>query len=541
MPTGTVTMLFTDIEGSTRLLKQLGDRYGELLADHRRLLREAFAAHGGREMDTQGDAFFVAFARARNAVEAAVSAQLALARHEWPDGVECRVRMGLHTGEPSVGEEGYHGMGLHRGARIAGIARGGQILLSSATAEVIHDDLPAGVSLRDLGQRPLKDIERPEHIYQLVAEGLRSDFPRPDTGRKESPRSRARLAGWALAATVAVVVAIVALLLGTSGGPSTAKATLVSADSVGIFDPAKGRLTGQVPVDASPGSVAAGDGSIWAANVDAATVSKIDPVKQVVIDTIQVGDGPDGIAFGGGFVWVANGLDGTVTKIDPRVDKPVSTIAVGNGPAGVAVGSRYVWVANSSDGSITRIDLETDRPLPAIQVGQSADGVAVGFDSVWVTSQAAGDVTRLDERTGRVIQPIQAGAGADAVTTGLGAVWVANSRGGSVTDVDPSDNSVHATVPVGDERRRDRRRVGLGQQRARGHALADRCERVACSRWRDRWQPPGGARRGLRPTFRRRPRLGRRPPRRHAHRAVAGRQQRGSREGAGLWARVDHE
>jgi len=115
IPTGTVTMLFTDIEGSTRLLKQLGERYGDLLADHRRLLRAAFAAHGGREMDTQGDAFFVAFARARNAVEAAVDAQRALAGHEWPEGVKCRVRMGLHTGEPSVAEEGYHGIGLHRG------------------------------------------------------------------------------------------------------------------------------------------------------------------------------------------------------------------------------------------------------------------------------------------------------------------------------------------------------------------------------------------------------------------------------------------
>ena len=135
-------MLFTDIEGSTYLLKQLGERYGELLEEQRRLLREAFAAHGGREMDTQGDAFFIAFARARNAVEAAVEAQRALAAHEWPDGVACRVRMGLHTGEPSVGAEGYHGIGVHRGARIAAAAHGGQILLSSATAEVVQEDLP---------------------------------------------------------------------------------------------------------------------------------------------------------------------------------------------------------------------------------------------------------------------------------------------------------------------------------------------------------------------------------------------------------------
>jgi len=134
-------MLFTDVEGSTRLLRLLGERYGDLLAEHRRILREAFAAHGGREMDTQGDAFFVAFSRARNAVEAAVGAQRALVAHEWPD-VECRVRMGLHTGEPTVRDEGYHGMGLHRGARIAGVAHGGQILLSGTTADLIRDDLP---------------------------------------------------------------------------------------------------------------------------------------------------------------------------------------------------------------------------------------------------------------------------------------------------------------------------------------------------------------------------------------------------------------
>ena len=133
LPTGTVTMLFTDIEGSTRLLKQLGERYGELLADHRRLLRAAVAAHGGREMDNQGDAFFFAFQRARDAVEAAIEAQRVLTVHEWTGGVECRVRMGLHTGEPSVGDEGYHGIGLHRGARIAAASHGGQILLSNST------------------------------------------------------------------------------------------------------------------------------------------------------------------------------------------------------------------------------------------------------------------------------------------------------------------------------------------------------------------------------------------------------------------------
>ena len=134
MPTGTVTMLFTDIEGSTRLLKQLGERYGDLLAEHRRILRESVAQFGGREMDTQGDAFFFAFDRARNAVGAAVLAQRGLVSGTWPEGAECRVRMGLHTGEPEVGDEGYHGMAVHRGARICTAAHGGQVLLRTRRA-----------------------------------------------------------------------------------------------------------------------------------------------------------------------------------------------------------------------------------------------------------------------------------------------------------------------------------------------------------------------------------------------------------------------
>jgi class 3 adenylate cyclase/DNA-binding CsgD family transcriptional regulator len=186
-------MLFTDIEGSTRLLRQLRDGYGELLADHHRILRAACDAHGGSEFGTQGDALFVAFGRARSAAEAAVEAQLALAAHGWPEGVECRVRMGMHTGEPSVGEAGYHGLVLHRCARIAAAAHGGQVLVSSATAEILHDDLPDGCSLRELGAQPLKDFERPERLYQLEAAGLLTEFSAPQVAKepvRPAPRTR---------------------------------------------------------------------------------------------------------------------------------------------------------------------------------------------------------------------------------------------------------------------------------------------------------------------------------------------------------------
>jgi class 3 adenylate cyclase len=169
LPSGTVTFLFSDIEGSTSLLKQLGDAtYAELLATHRRLMRETFGGFGGQEIDTQGDAFFYSFPRARNAVAAAVDVQRAHARAKWPGEVRVRLRIGLHTGEPAVGDEGYTGLDVVRASRLAAIGRGGQVLLSDTTRAIVADDLPDGVEMRALGERPLRDIERPEPLTELV-------------------------------------------------------------------------------------------------------------------------------------------------------------------------------------------------------------------------------------------------------------------------------------------------------------------------------------------------------------------------------------
>jgi class 3 adenylate cyclase len=175
LPGGTVTFLFTDIEGSTRLLQQLGDAYGDVVRDHRLLLREHLGEKGGTEVDTQGDAFFYSFPRAKDGVAGAVAAQRALAAHEWPDGAEVKVRMGLHTGEPSVGEEGYLGLDVVRAARICSAGHGGQILLSETTRALLGNDLPEGVSVVDLGQQNLKDVQH-ERIYQLAFDGEQS-FP----------------------------------------------------------------------------------------------------------------------------------------------------------------------------------------------------------------------------------------------------------------------------------------------------------------------------------------------------------------------------
>ncbi|MFL5627794.1 MAG: ATP-binding protein [Ktedonobacteraceae bacterium] len=177
LPTGTVTLLFTDIEGSTHLLQQLGEHYASVLVECRRLLRSTFQQWNGYEVDTQGDAFFVAFARATDAVSAVVAAQRALATHVWSAGVEVRMRMGLHTGEPSLFSEGYVGMDVHHAARIMSAGHGGQVLLSQTTRDIVEHHLPAGVSLRDMGEHHLKDLQRPSHLFQLVIAGLPADFP----------------------------------------------------------------------------------------------------------------------------------------------------------------------------------------------------------------------------------------------------------------------------------------------------------------------------------------------------------------------------
>jgi class 3 adenylate cyclase len=176
IPSGTVTFAFTDVEGSTRLLQELGDDYATVAADHRRLVREAFGARGGTEVDTQGDAFFFSFPRARDAVAAAVEAQRALQAHTWPGGAEVRVRMGLHTGEPTVGEEGYLGIDVVRAARISAAGHGGQILISETTRALLGNQLPEGCAVQDLGEAHLKDIQH-EHVYQVSIDATDARFP----------------------------------------------------------------------------------------------------------------------------------------------------------------------------------------------------------------------------------------------------------------------------------------------------------------------------------------------------------------------------
>ena len=452
LPKGTVTFLFTDIEGSTELLKRVGRRYHDVLEDHARILRDAAVSHEGREVDNQGDSFFFVFARANAALGAAVVAQRALAAHEWPEEAEVRVRMGLHTDEPSVGGERYVGLGVHRAARVGAAGHGGQVLLTNPTRELVEDEVD-GVTVQELGLYRLKDIDRPELLYQLDITGLPSKFPPLKAERVAPPRPLLRRPMFvgALAGAVAAAVLVPLLALGgRSTSLSAEMAVQVQGDAVGVFNEANAKLTAQVPVQKRPSALAATPAAVWVANVDDDSVSEIDPRTNQLEQNISVGNGPSGIAVGGGFVWVANYLGRSITQIDPRTRGVVHTINLAGAPSGVAFGGGALWVADASDRSVLRIDPRSDRPGRPIQVAAGATAIAYGFGSLWVAGQNTDSITRIDPSSGNQ-QSITVGNGPTAIAAGASAVWVANSVDGTVSRVDPHMNQQKQTIQVGSE------------------------------------------------------------------------------------------
>ncbi|HLW58299.1 MAG TPA: tetratricopeptide repeat protein [bacterium] len=241
LPTGTVTFLFTDIEGSTRLLEQLGDRYAKVLAEYRRLVRTTAYTKGGRDVDTQGDGCFLAFPRAKDALSAAVAALHAIKRFPWPAGISVRVRMGLHTGEPVSGNGGYVGMAVHRASRICAVGHGGQILLSQTTRDLVADDPPKGVNFRDLGQHRLKDLGDPQHLFQVVTASLPADFP-PLNSLDALPNNLPRQVASFVGRTLEIIevkrlltTTCLLTLTGAGGSGKTRLALQVAADLLELY------------------------------------------------------------------------------------------------------------------------------------------------------------------------------------------------------------------------------------------------------------------------------------------------------------------
>ena len=448
LPSGTVTFLFTDIEGSTRLLKELGPHYGEALAEHQRILRAAFAAHGGREVDSQGDSFFVAFGRAKDALAAAVDAQRDLAAHTWSEGGAVRVRMGLHTGEPRLGGQRYVGLDEHKAARIAAAGHGGQVLLSRTTRELVEDELPAGVTIRDLGERRLKDLDRPERVSQLVIEGLQSDFGRLKTLDEELRRKRRRIyASSALIGVLAAAVAIPVFALGQGGSGSSAN---VPPNSLAVIDAHSNRIVGAVPVGMLPSAVAGGADSVWVANIGDRTVSRVDPESLSVQRTIPVPSTPTGVAFGFGLVWVVNGVAGTISRLDPGTDRVLATTTVTRRAAGgsAATGGGSVWGVYS-DSVVARIDPGTGIVRASGLAGGRPTATAFGGGSLWVANALDNTVSRILPATATAYGSQSVGSHPSGVAVGDGAVWVANGDDGTISKINPRQYRVVKTIHLG--------------------------------------------------------------------------------------------
>jgi len=191
LPTGFVTLLMTDIEASTALLRRLGDRYGDLLTDVRGIVRAAVLRAGGREIDARADEFFAVFERAAAAIEAAVAIQRELGNRAWGDGLEVQVRVGIHSGRPTLTDAGYIGLAVHTAARLCSAAHGGQIVVSAATRAAVGASAPTGIRFRSLGRHRLPGLPDAEMLFQVQAQGLRVTFPRPRTGRHSVPRRQA--------------------------------------------------------------------------------------------------------------------------------------------------------------------------------------------------------------------------------------------------------------------------------------------------------------------------------------------------------------
>jgi YVTN family beta-propeller protein len=501
LPSGAVTFLFTDIEGSTRLVKQLRERYGEVLEEHQRLLRAAFEAHAGHEVDTQGDSFFVAFASAREALLAAVEGQLALSSHPWPEGVEIKVRMGLHTGQAVASGGRYTGLAVHRAARIGAAGHGGQVLVSQATQTLLEDEEEdLHIFLRDLGQQRLKDLDRPVRLYQAAADGLPALFP-PLRAEAELAQAaevairpiplwrRPVVLGAAVLALIAVVAAGVFASRDSGGGLGA-----IRANHVGLIDPETNEIVAEIPVGIRPGPIASGAGSVWVGNLQDRNLTRIDPAQRSAAATIPLESStPTGIAVGLGAVWVAHGLRGQLSRVDPQFGQvtrsipvagtafgsPNGSVAIGAGsvwvvfgdstlaridaagevlgqslagsqPAGVVVAAGSVWVTNSGEATVQRFSPETFRqePLQTFNVSRQPTGITYADGAIWVANAGDAVVTRIDPGSRATLQ-ISVGEGPSALASGSGAVWVANTTAGTVSRIDPNTSEVVATIEIG--------------------------------------------------------------------------------------------
>jgi class 3 adenylate cyclase/streptogramin lyase len=431
-PAGTVTFLFTDVEGSTELLRRLRDEYGSVLGLHRQLVRAAAEENRGVEVDTQGDSFFFAFQRASDGVRAAIGAQRALTAEEWPEGVTVRVRMGLHTGEATMDEGRYHGLAVHRAARIAAVAHGGQVLISESTRALLADEEDLRhVGFRDVGLLTLKDFDQPIRVYRLTAPGLAEVQRRPRA--RASNRRRLLVA----ALVVAVLAAAAGVLVAGLGGGHSAVA--VPDNSVAVVEPPAGKVVDAVPVGQAPNSIALDRSAAWVANSGSGTVTRID-IRTHATSTIGgLQSAPYQLAAGAAKVWATESTAGlaSISTATQTASAPVPLQAptgIAYSAQGIASGFGSLWIGGSlpTGLDLLRVDPATLRIVAERHVGPvSRHAIALGGGGVWVSELLANAVSEFDPTTLRVTRRIAIG-GPTAITVGGGSLWVCGAADNAV-------------------------------------------------------------------------------------------------------------
>jgi peptide/nickel transport system substrate-binding protein len=444
----------TDIVGSTEHAAELGDAaWRDLVQQHHALIRAALRRRGGREIDTAGDGFFAIFDAPATAVACALEASEAVSRL----GIE--IRAGVHVGEVEQVGGKVAGISVPIASRIMAGAVPGEVLVSSTVR-----DLAAGSGLifTDRGSRELKGVPGEWHVYAVGRAQSASTDTSATSATATAQQRRAAAVQRASARPiwqrrprlVAVAVICLAVVIATAGllvwkpwqPPALAA---VKENSVGIIDPDRNEVVGQISVGARPGGIAVSDGYAWVTNTGADTVSQVDLATRTVSLRIDVGHEPKGIAVAEGSVWVVNSGDRTVSRINIAASRVVDAIDVGNGPTAIVASGSTLWVANALDSTVQSIDARTAAVGQPIAVAATPIALAIDGAGLWVASEDGASVTQLDPVTGATrAAAIQLAARPSAIALDPQSAWVA-SADGTVTRIERDSNRVTATVVVG--------------------------------------------------------------------------------------------
>jgi YVTN family beta-propeller protein len=444
------TFLIADVRGYTLFTQERGDEAAaKLAARFADVSREVVEARGGSLLELRGDEALIAFDSARQAIRTAIDLQRRFVEETEADSrLPLPVGIGLDAGEAVPVGTGFRGGALNLAARLCGLADPGKSL-ASRTVISLAGKLD-GVRYMDRGDVHLKGVEEPVQVIEVidergdVAERLASFVAVPSRRVTRKPTRRKRVVIAALIALALIAAISVPLILSDPGSPP------ITRDAVAVVDLESGDVTGSVPLEARPGTLAVGEEDVWVTQPDRGEVVRIDPNASRVVDTVPVGADPAGIAVGGGAVWVTDAGSSTQTRISPDTNQIVQSIDVGGGPQGVAFGHGSIWVATSTDDAVAQVDAGTGMLVATIDVGDRPVAVTASERTIWVANFGSGTVSRIDPFAGREVTTVPVGHGPSALAVGSGGVWVGNQLDDTVSRIAVATNAVDRTVRVGD-------------------------------------------------------------------------------------------